>query len=559
VSDPLHAPLRRAVRAVVAADPKLRRAARRPWLARLTSNRVSGWIMRLGPVVVLGLFGRHADESNLAGAAAATLVGAIILSQAGQLRLALAEPAGCLTYLHLPIEDGDAAQRLLRPRWRRFAWHGIDALAWCLTAGAMLGLPWGWSLLWAACQTVVVAACVVWWAALFPAGSGCLGIVLGGLSFAAIQVVAEPHGSLGSRLAPLLTAIGDCLPVGWLALALRRFAAGSEWMLAVPLGLALAAAASLPHGVRRLIAAYIPPTMDFSQSTGAATPGSRIPDATRPGNGDVSVTGTSTAPAEVPELHDSWLRLTQTAPGTRLRACGRLARIGAALLPNRLLPLADALQPHGNWDRQWLRAAAAVAVFAGLQPFAAHLPILVWLAPLLLAAMFALPLAGGGWAVSGIEGQAHPLTLLPLRGRDIARVLLTGNSLRIVAALPLILLAALLVDADAPWTMRLGLGTATWGALLAAHPLWVCFALANLRSQPHGITRFDVLTVGIALGGLLVGGTCGILMFVAPPLFAVLCWLVLYACCAALLAHYLRGWNRCRIDVGIHGATPPVG
>jgi len=525
--------LRTAARTAVAADPRLRAERRRHRRPRTYQDGM--WtLLRLALSALFGVlaaktfgFAEALHVFSLAALAMACL-------RATQIQNRCSDAASLFTFVHLPVADAAACSHLLRPVARALWGIVLDAAVIAGVAVAALSPPAGvtaWLALplWALAHGLVCAALALGLVLALPRFPFGVMAWVGGLGvFLALRGFLDPAPGIRAAMQPVLDVVGWSTPAGWLQRALVEALAGQWLAWLVPIAAIGCAAALARWALFRLHAGFALPMLD---AIDPFLPDEGTTAVHEAGHGATVARAVAALPA----------------PGQTLRARGRIGATAASLLSPRHLVVADLLQPAGlHWDRAWcwgvglLLAACALRALglgAGVVGAAAGLGLLL-----------SVPLLGGGWLGLGLDSAAEPVAppaYHPVRVGDLVRVILTVNVVRLLAALPLALVAVPLVDRAGmlPWpTSAIVAAKIVW-VLLAWQPICLVMTVSQISRRGAPIMAgavFAALVISVAAVvaiGLLIA-----FFLLESQALAALAGLGLLAFSAGMLAWICRSW-----------------
>jgi hypothetical protein len=233
-------------------------------------------------------------------------------------------------------------------------------------------------------------------------------------------------------------------------------------------------------------------------------------------------------------------------PGSITAARGWLERRFVAVANAETRWCLDCLTPAGlTWGIAWLAAAAMITV-AHLAGPAIHLEGARWVA--IIALLIAIGPRGGQWRLmqpfaSGTF-TCPPWAALPVNLRTMGRAILLVTHLRLLLALPLVLVVTNFIFADSG-SLRIMAGILT--CALAAIPLGVVSqwteSLATFGPKAH----LSLKRIFAVLGFCLVLLVLVLLVFMASPPVAIAAGAVLIGFC-----HLTRIILTRRIDRGVY-------
>lgn len=523
---------------------RLRRAAKREVMAR-GGAKWRGWgapilersaapVLRLmAPALVLGL-----GLASLDGPAPALVLFTlwsfcVMFYLATVLQDKLRDPVWLAMSCQLPLDAHGIHRVLAGGMWRDVRFIAYDWL-WLFAAVMSFGKSWGPATVAAALAGALVMAAVV------LALAGCLAVLparrinWAGMSmaicFAAVMGMVM-RDKIPADLQKSVIAFLEKTPfriVADFALASMRGEAGG-WI-----GLAMSAATAtiLLAALWRMSARKFDP---YVWDSDAAAIRSTPPDA-------VAEADASSADAVRAALAAELAR----PPGSLAAECGLIEKRVVSMAGADTRRTLDLLAPFGmSWGTSWLAAAGLLAggLLAGV---AVHRDIAHF--ALLIALMIALPLSGGKWMLllPAVVGNTtiHQWPALPLRLKDLGRAILLTAHVRLLLAMPLMLVAARLYFPDT-WFPR----TVACIMLLAlaALPLGVVFHWISAVPIFGTKGRTSFKRIFAALGFALLVIALALPVFIARPSISVAAGLLLIAGC-----HLTRIVITRRIERGIH-------
>lgn len=550
--------LRTRVRAAVQASPALRRERKRMrpgWLRRHIAWRS---LRFLGPVIVLAA-GLNDVPPDRLSALLVLWSALVLLYRAGQLTTAINAPALLWVFFHQPVPNLEAFRHQERPVLRSSCWLFADWFAFGLVVAlrspsfaAWCAVPFLAAAQWAA--GLGLAATLVRWRPRLPyaAAATLLSVVF----FLAVRTFEAPAVFVGYN-APFLRAFTLATPAGWIAQAHARLLAGElvGWLGLPALG---AAAIWLLRWQRAALRDAFSLERVFHYDSHAPAAGETArwisadaaPHDAPPDNDEPLEPARSPTPVSSAALSAALHHALVQPDGLALFNRGFLERTITRLLSARQRVLVDFLQPRGfGWTRGWLLALALIVVARLLQTAGASgaLPALI---ALIAAGLFALPLFGGTWHGFDAPGGLH--SNAPLGFGETARLLLAVSALRTAAALPLILLAArfALTDTPLPWGDAFAGMVRMCVAVLALQPFWVMCAFSKNSNDSSARWWFTALLVLGLVGGLILVGTIGAILFAVEEMSpALISSAVLLGATHAGLLSYGWAYNRGIFDL----------
>jgi hypothetical protein len=569
--------LRRTTRALVKADPALRRERRRVqqrWTRKITVPSLR-WLLPL--LIAAAVAGTQRPEEAIPFLTIWTL--SVTLFRAGQFVGAFNRGPVLWIFYALPTDNQAVFRHQVSGIFRAAVWLALDWLAFGIVAAVHSGQPMAWmaAFVFAIAQALTALA-VAWffafWRPKFPFGA--VGVYISAGMYVFLQLT-RGGTSTAAIAGPILRAFVVATPGGWLASADTDVLAGGwmGWIVALALG--CASGGWIWQQTRRARATFSLERIIGYEDLPADTPSASEPSES---NEEVLV-GAQTA-AEMATARDE-------AEAERARSREREAQISAAaldacrarveevlnqapglahfyrgwlegrvtrLLSPRRRVLLDFLQPRGpRWGRQWVTAFALIALAYGLHVAGYHDN---WIAvlPAVALAFFALPTFGGLWLglqpVRSSNGQIGVHAFLPLGFFELVSTMLAINALRCVIAVPLVILAARngFTPSPLPWGETFGLVIRVLTIVLAILPVWTVLAFSKTTNDSSSRWWFRVFIVAAILVGLFGGMSVGIGLFLAESTGArIACGAMLLAMNYGLLAIYGCAWGRRVFDI----------
>jgi hypothetical protein len=530
--------LRRRVQQEVRASPALAREYRRERRRFWRDGHLPSWVFR--PLLCLYLIGLwcmllfQPGQFELGLAVLALWCLGTVGTQASRLWATLYRPADLNVLVNLPLSD---AAIFARQR-REFLRCSLGTVLQFIPAGGALlvARPEGWaglgSVLLPPFQAVLALSVAVHVAAFWPRLGRFLWLALPASVMAAIFAT-----KLGASLDPLVLAAWWLPPFGWVNHAYENgLLQGDAWALTLLLPAVLALWA-LPLAWQRLRANYAlgEPTEPAGDEAGEELLAGGKP---------------TTRPVGRTELEDR-LRAREFLRPLDWSRCGWIERLAVRCLTPRERLVAEFMAGDWpGWTRAWVRAvwvfplSLALVVLFGRANGAG-----IFFAFLVLGGLGA-PFLGGDWRgfqACCIGNHFAPACAgVPLGFSEIARVLLKVNTLRWLAAAPLLLA----LGAAAGWRVLgdwlTGLDFALRGAALCLvmQPVVVSF---RFTGGERGIRWRNILILLVFLLVLVPG--CFLTVFFPDSLAWAALWLVVNAAGAtAIMWLYKVAWGRGWLD-----------
>jgi hypothetical protein len=569
--------LRRTTRALVKANPALRRERRRVqqrWTRRITVPGLR-WLLPL--LIAAAVAGASRPEDSIPFLTIWTL--SVTLFRAGQLVGAFDRGPVLWIFYTLPVGHTAVFRHQVSIVYRAAVWLGFDWLAFGIVAAIHYGQPMAWiaAPVFAIVQALTALA-VAWvlasWRPKFP--FGLVGTYIAAGMYIFLQL-ARGGASSASIAGPMLHAFTVATPGGWLASAQADVLAGGwgGWIVALALGCAAGglvwermARARAMFSLERIMAYEDspPPTKHESEASesdeddlaaaqtdeelAAARDGAEI-DRARSREREVQVTA-----AVVDACRARVDDVLNQAPGLAHFHRGWLEGRVTRLLSPRQRVLLDFLQPRGpRWGRQWVTAFTLIAVAYGLH-VAGYRDNWIATLPAIALAFFALPMFGGLWLglqpIRSSNGQIGVHAFLPLGFFELAGTMLAINALRSIIALPLVILAVRngFTPSPLPWPETFGLVARVLTIVLALLPIWTVFAFSKTTNDSSSRWWFRIFFVTAMLVCFIGGMSLGIASFLAEGAGArIACCAMILAMNYGLLAIYGWAWGRRVFDV----------
>lgn len=530
--------LRQQVKARVDASPALRRARRQARGSRW--RRQYGWAQLRSGVPVLAFFLMWSElPAELLFALATVWTLGITFLHAALTANALHDPAYLWIPFTLPVDNDRVFRHQRTLILRSASWLAFDWLA----LGCGHALRTGELTAWFAAPVIgvaqgAVALALTLWAVRFaPRGQAYTLAAM--VTWVALFICARfyGHGVIHENfIAPLLGFLRQALPVGWLLSAFSDAVAGGVVGWAALVGGVAAAVFAIERAWEALRKEFSPERVFEYEATPAADTGATLwtsapADATPSSAAAVAPQLQELAPPAPPPIADlaavraELVERLDAPAGLTLFARGWLEAGIVRVLTPRQRVLIDFLRPinRWSWGLQWLVALGMLMIAAVLQRVPGNGAVAGLVAAGALVA-FALPLFGGTWAACSGITFAHQRvgmqSFVPAGFWEIARLMLTVNALRILAALPLLLLALRhgFTPVPLPWGEALFYSLGLAGIVLATNPIWVLLAFSKTTNDGSSCWWFGLLMVlGFVMG--LVAFVLVIMVFFAAFAF----------------------------------------
>ncbi len=561
--------LRGKVRIAVKASALLRRDNQHAVAARRAQGQarfVGRWLNVLARAGVTGgIVGATLGGFDPAAGSALLLLwtACITLLNAGKINELFSSVRALGVFYCLPAGNAEVFQHQASVLLRSSLWLGGDWLAFGLALAAPGGkAAWLVAPAFAVAQWTVslgLAGLLTRWRRVRQWGS----VVVFGTGLVVWVLILTTRGSenflqLWHKLEPVRQAFRQLTPAGWLATAQANVLAGnlSGWLVALAVG--GGGAALLWVGARKLRADFSLERIFGYGQHNETDPlrwigAEEDPDAPAE---EPLLPVEPLRPVDLPALREKLRDLLDAPPGLALFRRGWLESVATRALPERQRMLVDFLQPGGlrsvgGWKTALvLMAIAQAARRAGLDP--ANAAMLTAFA----LGCFLLPTFGGYW--TGLANRVAPQgsigfsAFFPVGLGEVARVLLTVNAVRAVAALPLLVLAMRFgfTATPLPWAEALGFALRTVVIVLALQPVWAVVAFSkcsNDSSAPGWLAKLLLLALVIGILTLPVFGVA--MFFVQSGGKALVCAAALLGFSHGLLALYGWAWGRNFFDL----------
>lgn len=450
-----------------------------------------------------------------------------------------------------PIADDEVLIRVWRHRIPRLlpvlaafvVWYG--AAAACAAWEDARPIDWAIVPLAAVAHMLLIVSLAMVWTANAPTYD--LPSVVY-LALTAIMAMVLVGGRwIGGAIAPAVEWLLLVLPTGWVAGAFLASQSQTTVPLLVYSVLAAIVIALLPQALRRARRDYAIAEVEFSGPTllravsvreqqriaelenilavkddaknaGDATAdlmhrADGPPTSRRISKSELRAEVSRTLEWDAPLAADDWMERFVFA-----RLSWRERLVAIALLDRPIRPFAVQHAPgQRSWGRQWTRGAATLAALLllvcvvplnGGWKFAAF-------APALIATMQAAPVFGGSWGGLGFAERSLSLMTLPVSYREISRVVLLLNRLRLAVWTPWAIVGAALGGWKAGFGMADG---AIWGIkamslAIALQP--VIFAVRineNGKDQSRLFGAILTAVMVIVLGGGVIASLVALFM-----------------------------------------------